>query len=150
MRKAVLIPVALAIGISGIASAQVLRQASDIGRVKIAMGDAKIFRNNAAIAATPGLGLKKGDVLTTGRNGRIGVTFNDNSRFSAGPNSRIAVEDFDYDSTTQNGKFVTNVNKGTVAIVSGQIAKSNKNAMRVRTPTALLGVRGTRFVVEVN
>mgnify|MGYP002652683215 CR=1 FL=1 len=110
----------------------------------------RIERGTTRIAATPGVGLKTGDVLVTGKTGRVGVTFNDNSRFSAGPNSRIAVEDFAFDSTTHQGKFLTRVNKGTVAIVSGQIAKADKNAMRVRTPTALLGVRGTRFVVEVN
>lgn len=121
----------------------------DIGRIKIASGIASVVRGGQTIAATPGLPLRKGDILTTGKTGRIGATFYDNSRFAAGPNSRVTVSEFLFNETTHDGKFVTQVDRGSLAIISGQIAKRNKDAMRVRTPTALLGVRGTRFVVEV-
>lgn len=121
-----------------------------IGRVKLASGLAVIERSGQKIPAVLGQVLFKGDTLTTGKNGRIGVTFNDNTRFAAGPNSRIAVQDFAFNDTTHQGKFMTQVDKGSLAVVSGQIAKSEKDAMKVRTPTALLGVRGTRFVVQVN
>ena len=121
----------------------------DIGRVKVASGIANIVRGSQTIAAAPGITLQKGDVLMTGKNGRIGATFYDNSRFAAGPNSRIVITEYLFDDTTHDGKFVTQVDRGSLAVISGQIAKKNKDAMRVRTPTALLGVRGTRFVVEV-
>lgn len=121
----------------------------DIGRIKVASGIAMIVRGGQSIAAVPGLTLQKGDVLTTGKNGRIGATFYDNSRFAAGPNSRVVISEFLFDETSHDGKFVTQVDRGSLAVVSGQIAKKNKDAMRVRTPTALLGVRGTRFVVNV-
>jgi hypothetical protein len=120
-----------------------------IGRVKIATGMASIQRGAQRIPAAPGTTLFKGDRLVTGKDGRIGVTFNDNTRFAAGPNSSVSVAEFAFNDTTRQGRFVTNVDKGSLAIVSGHIAKSEKDAMRVRTPTALLGVRGTRFVVEV-
>jgi hypothetical protein len=80
----------------------------------------------------------------------MSLTFIDDTRFSVGPNSRIAVDDFNYDRTAQTGSFVTRVNRGSLAVVSGQIAKSKPDAMKVRTPTSLLGVRGTRFIVEVS
>jgi hypothetical protein len=123
---------------------------ADIGRVKIASGQALVERGTQKIAVKPGFVLEKGDTLVTGRDGRIGVTFIDNTRFAAGPNSRINVSEFEFNGTTRVGKFVTNVDRGSLAVVSGQIAKSEKNAMRVRTPTALLGVRGTRFVIKVS
>jgi hypothetical protein len=150
MRVRNLLPVLLMAGMASQALADGARSANDVGRIKIAMGIAAVERGTARLPATVGMGIHKGDTLVTGKTGRIGVTFSDNSRFSAGPNNRIQVEDFQFNSTTHEGKFLTRVNKGTVAIVSGQIAKADKNAMRVRTPTALLGVRGTRFVVEVN
>jgi hypothetical protein len=127
-------------------------QAADpgIGRVKLASGIAVIERGSQKLPATLGQLLFKGDTLVTGKNGRIGVTFNDNTRFAAGPNSRVSVADFSFNDTTHQGKFVTQVDRGSLAVVSGQIAKSEKDAMKVRTPTALLGVRGTRFVVQVN
>ena len=146
MLKASVATILLTVGLTSHSSAAV---SGDIGRVKIASGLAAVERGGKPVAATPGLILLKGDILTTGKNGRIGVTFNDNTRFAAGPNSRIAITDFAFNDTTYEGKFLTQVDRGSLAIVSGQIAKSRKDAMRVRTPTALLGVRGTRFVVEV-
>lgn len=123
---------------------------ANIGRVKLVSGIATIERGGQKIAATSGLILQKGDTIVTGKNGRIGVTFNDNTRFAAGPNSRVNVSEYAFDDTTHKGQFLTRVDRGSLAIVSGQIAKSNRDAMRVKTPTALLGVRGTRFVVQVD
>ncbi len=123
---------------------------ADIGRVKLASGAATVLRGVESIKAAPGLVLEQGDTFVTGKDGRMGITFNDNTRFAAGPNSRVAVTDYVFDDTTHEGQFLTRVDRGVLAVVSGQIAKSKKDAMRVKTPTSLLGVRGTRFVVEVN
>ena len=68
---------------------------------------------------------------------------------SAGPNSRIELKQFSFNPTTQDGEFVTDVQRGTLAVVSGQIAKRSPNAMKVKTPTTILGVRGTTFAVKV-
>ncbi len=135
--------------LAGLATQAFSAATNDIGRVKVASGIANILRGGQTIAAKPGFALQKGDVLRTGKDGRIGATFYDNSRFAAGPNSSVTINEFLFDDTTHDGKFVTQVDRGSLAIISGQIAKKNKDAMRVRTPTALLGVRGTRFVVDV-
>ncbi|CAN5121532.1 hypothetical protein BH10PSE13_BH10PSE13_14990 [soil metagenome] len=121
----------------------------EIGRIKRSVGLATIERGKTKIATVPGLQLQPGDVLVTGKDGQISLTFIDDTRFSVGPNSRVAVSSFDYDRTKQTGTFLTEVNRGSLGVVSGQIAKSGKDAMKVRTPTSLLGVRGTRFIVEV-
>ena len=123
--------------------------AAEIGRIKSVSGAANIMRGKAATPATPGYQLLVSDVIATGKDGRIGITFVDNSRFAVGPNSRVALSQFEFDDTTHTGKSLTTVDRGSLAIVSGQIAKENKDAMRVRTPTSLLAARGTRFVVEV-
>ena len=109
-----------------------------------------VERGAGRLPAKPGLQLSPGDRLVTGKDGRISLSFIDNTRFSVGPNSRVAVSDFTYDRTRQRGSFLTQVDRGSLAIVSGQIAKSGKDAMKVRTPNSLLGVRGTRFIVEVS
>lgn len=124
--------------------------AAEIGRVKRAFGAAFVQRGAARLPATPGLPLKEGDLLVTGPDGRISLAFIDNSRFSTGPNSRVAIDEFRFDDTTHKGSFVTRVDRGTLGVVSGQIAKENRDGMKVRTPTSLLGVRGTRFVVQVD
>jgi hypothetical protein len=123
--------------------------AGEIGRIKSVVGTSSVVRGASAQPAKPGLVLDVKDVLTTGADGRIGMTFVDNSRFAVGPNSRVALSEFEFNDTTHKGKFLTQVDRGSLAVVSGQIAKENRDAMKVRTPTSLLAARGTRFVVEV-
>ena len=122
---------------------------AQIARVKHSVAPAAIQRGTARLPATPGLPLRAGDRIVTGKTGRISLSFVDNTRFAVGPNSDVAVSQFDYDRTRQRGAFVTQVNRGSLAVVSGKIAKSGRDAMKVRTPNSLLGVRGTRFIVEV-
>jgi hypothetical protein len=122
---------------------------AEIGRVKSNVGAASVNRGGRLLAATPGVRLEPGDVLVTGRDGRMGITFVDGTRFAVGPDSRVTLSTFQFDRTRQTGSFVTSVDRGTLGVVSGRIAKSRRDAMRVRTPTSMLGVRGTRFVVEV-
>lgn len=122
---------------------------AEIGRIKTVTGAASVVRGKVVTPAAPGVQLRVSDVLTTGGNGRIGITFVDNSRFAVGPNSRVALSQFEFDDTTHKGQSLTTVDRGTLGVVSGQIAKENKDAMRVRTPTSLLAARGTTFVVEV-
>lgn len=121
---------------------------SEIARVKKVSGDAYVERVGKRIEARPGVPLEQSDVLVTGA-GRLSVTFIDNSRFSAGPNSRVSLEKFEFDETTHKGAFETRVERGSLAVVSGQIAKQTPDAMKLFTPESILGVRGTRFIVEV-
>lgn len=122
---------------------------AEIGRIKRASGQAWIERSGKRVIPNVGQPLEKGDILVTGRDGRLSVTFIDNTRFSAGPGSRVSLSEYRFDETTHKGAFVTQVDRGSLAVVSGQIAKEDPKAMQVRTPTSLLGVRGTRFIVTV-
>lgn len=122
---------------------------AQIARIKQTVGAAAIERGSDRLPVSTGVQLMAGDRLITGKDGRISLTFVDNTRFAIGPNSDVAVSQFDYDRTRQRGSFVTQVNRGSLAVVSGKIAKSGRDAMKVRTPNSLLGVRGTRFIVEV-
>ncbi|THD52239.1 FecR family protein [Phenylobacterium sp.] len=139
--------VAAGLLIAGALSTQAL--CADIGRVKTVVGQASIVRGTSTTPATPGATLSVKDVLTTGPDGRIGITFIDNSRFAVGPNAHVSLAQFEFDDTTHKGSSLTQVDRGSLAIVSGQIAKENKDAMKVKTPTSLLAARGTRFVVDV-
>ena len=123
--------------------------AAEIARIKQSSGLAAVERGTQRLKAAPGLPLLAGDRLVTGKDGRMSLTFVDNTRFAVGPNSRVSVSQFQYDRTRQSGEFVTQVDRGSLAVVSGKIAKSKRDAMKVRTPTSLLGVRGTKFIVAV-
>lgn len=122
---------------------------AEIARIKQSSGTAYVERSAQQLRPAPGLQLLAGDRLVTGKDGRMSLSFIDNTRFAVGPNSRISVTDFQYDRTRQKGSFVTRVDRGSLAVVSGRIAKSDRDAMKVRTPNTLLGVRGTKFIIEV-
>ena len=122
---------------------------AEIGRIKSLVGEVTVLRNGAALPGASGFKLEEGDIVRTGKTGRVGIAFLDNTRMAVGPASRITLEKFAYDRSRQTGDFVTSVNRGSLGVVSGNIAKSKRDAMRVRTPTSMLGVRGTKFVVEV-
>jgi hypothetical protein len=92
---------------------------ADIGRVKRSKGAATIERAGVAMDAKAGFVLEATDVLVTGPKSLISVTFIDNSRFSAGPNSRVSLETFEFKSTTHEGSFVTKLEKGSLAVISG-------------------------------
>lgn len=122
---------------------------AEIARIKTSSGPAVVERGSQKLKAAPGLTLQKGDRLVTGKNGRLSLTFIDNTRFALGPNSVVSVSEFQYDRTRQKGAMLTRVDRGSLAVVSGKIAKSDRDAMKVRTPNTLLGVRGTKFIVDV-
>jgi hypothetical protein len=123
--------------------------AAEIGQIKNTAGQVFLLRNNNQQPAKPGDLLEQADVIITGSNGSVGVTLIDNSRLSAGPNTRVEFKQFRFNPTTQEGESLTQLHRGTLAIVSGQIAKRSPDAMKVQTPTTILGVRGTKFAVKV-
>ena len=124
--------------------------AADIGQVKTAAGEVAIERAGATIAAKPGTRLETSDVVRTGPNGSIGITMNDNALLSLGPNSVLALDAFAFDATTHQGKMDATLSKGTLSVVSGKLSKQSPEAVKVRTPASVLGVRGTEFLVKVD
>jgi hypothetical protein len=123
--------------------------AAAIGQIKNITGQVFLMRNNAQQPAKAGDLVEPADIVTTSAKGSVGITLIDDSRLSAGPNSRIELKQFRFNPTTQDGESLTEVRRGTLAIVSGQIAKRSPEAMKVQTPTTILGVRGTTFAVKV-
>jgi hypothetical protein len=128
----------------------VAANAADIGQIKVAKGQVSIVRGGQTLPGEAGARLQPADVLRTGADGSVGVTMSDNSTLSVGPNSVLALEKYEFDATTNQGQFDASLQKGSLAVVSGRIAKQSPDAMKVRTPSSILGVRGTEFVVAVN
>ncbi len=124
--------------------------AGEAGRVKVSKGEVQIERDGKRLPAPVGAIIQARDTVKTGPDGSVGITFQDDSLLSAGPNSELVIERFVFDSTTHKGEFDTALKKGTLAVVSGKIVKQSPEAMRVKTPAAIMGVRGTEFVVKVD
>ena len=123
--------------------------AQDAGRVKTVKGTVYIERGGQREVALVGSGVRQADTLVTGPDGAVGVTLADDTLLSAGPNSVLVIERFVYEAN-QPGSVEAALTKGTLAVVSGRIAKQAPDAMRVKTPSAILGVRGTEFVVRAS
>ena len=124
--------------------------ANDIGQIKTVRGAVHVERDGQRLAATPGMNVRQSDTLVTGADGTVGVTFLDNSRLSAGPGSVLEIERYSFNSTTHAGQFDASLKKGSLAVVSGKMVKQTPGSMRVRTPSSVMGVRGTEFVVRVD
>ncbi|MBN1850036.1 MAG: FecR domain-containing protein [Deltaproteobacteria bacterium] len=132
-----------------LANSPVYADSVEIGQIKSLAGEVFITRDGTKFQAQARDLLQQADILETGMNGSVGITFIDNSRFSAGPNTRIELKQFRFNPTTQEGDFITDMNRGTLTIVSGQIAKHSPEAMKLKTPTTILGFRGTKVAVKV-
>jgi hypothetical protein len=120
----------------------------DAGMVKNAKGDATIQRGEQKIAAKPETRLLVSDRVITGANGSVGITLHDGTLLSAGPNSTLILNKFEFNSTTNKGTLDATLKRGTLAVVSGKLSKSSPDAVHYRTPTSILGVRGTEFLLE--
>ena len=131
-----------------LALAIALPAAAEIGQIKTRKGQVSVERKGQLLPVEVGMLLETADTLKTGADGAVGITMRDNSLLSAGPNSILVLERFDFDDTTHQGRFDSQLQRGTLAVVSGRIAKQSPQAMTVRTPSAQLGVRGTEFVVS--
>ena len=142
MRKLVIL--LAAIGFSALA------QAADIGLVKVSKGTVEIQRDGARMPASVGAALRTADVIVTGANSSAGITFTDNSLVSIGPNSVFAIDKYRFDTTTHAGEFEGNLRQGRLAAASGKMVKQSPESMKIRTPSAIMGVRGTDFVVQVD
>ena len=135
---------ALAVLVAGSAAA------AEIGQIKVSNGQVTVERKGEQLPGRVGLRLETADVLKTGADGSVGITMADNSLLSAGPNSILSLDRFDFDPTSNQGRFDAQLQKGSLAVISGRMAKQSPEAMTVRTPSAILGVRGTEFVLSAD
>lgn len=122
--------------------------ADEAGTIKTTQGTVQIERGALKMPAAVGARVEVSDRISTGKDGSIGVTLRDNTILAAGPNAVLELKKFAYNPTTQAGALDVNVKKGSLAAISGKVAKNNPDAVRFSTPTVTLGVRGTEFILD--
>ena len=89
------------------------------------------------------------DVIKT-KNGRTAIEFVDETRVDVTENSKLVIDEFIYDPNTSTGSLALKASFGTVRYASGQIAKNSRQNIKISTPTAVVGVRGTDFSLTVD
>ncbi len=119
------------------------------GRIKVASGSVFVVRAGTPQPAQAGQLVYESDTLRTGADGRIGITLNDDTRVSLGPSSEVRLDRFSYAPAESQLALVLRVVRGVAAYVSGRIAKLAPDAIRLETPAAIVGVRGTTVAMRV-
>ena len=137
------------IGLVLLAAPASAQQPSPVGRVKVVSGSAFIVRSGGTLRAEVGQALFEADGLRTGEDGRIGVTLDDDTRVSLGPSSEVRLDTFRYAPAEGSVGLAMQFLRGIAVYVSGQIAKLAPDSVRLETPSAIVGVRGTTLAVRV-
>lgn len=120
-----------------------------IGMVRSSEGAATVTRGEEVLPAMPGTKLLKGDILETGPDGTLGVILRDNSTLSLGPGSSLVIQEFLFSPAEGKIGLLARITSGTMAYLSGLIGKLAPGSARFETPTASIGIRGTRFAVKI-
>jgi hypothetical protein len=95
-----------------------------------------------------GTDIEQGERIDTDENGQAQLLFVDGSSFTVGSRASVVVDDFVYDAATQKGHLGLSVGKGVFRFVGGHLSKDG--SVDVRTPTALLGIRGAIVLIDVD
>ncbi|HZT24469.1 MAG TPA: VCBS domain-containing protein, partial [Pseudolabrys sp.] len=116
-------------------------QQQPIGRVVTVTGNVVAIRNGVSVTLNVGDAVLKGDVLQTGGDGSLAVTFNDGSTFNLGVNARIVLNEFVYEQNGVNNSSVVNLIRGQLSFIAGEVAHTGD--MKIVSPVATMGIRGT-------
>jgi fibronectin-binding autotransporter adhesin len=119
-----------------------------IGAVTKLNGNATVVRNGVSIILNQGDNVLQGDVVQSGSNSTLGITFIDGSVFGLGPNARMVLNEMIYDPNGSNNSSLLSLVQGTISFVAGATAKHGD--MKVDTPVATMGIRGTAVLVEID
>lgn len=123
--------------------------AADVGLVKTSKGGVVLMRAGQELPAPAGTAIQQSDRVVTKADGSAGIAFKDNSLLSLGPDSSLDISLFSFGASGQPDALEATLNRGTLSAVSGKIVAKSPEAMKIRTPTTILGVRGTEFFVQV-
>ena len=124
---------------------------ASIGEVTLHEGNAAIDRQDGekGIVVEKDLDIFSYDTVKTG-NGKVGIEFVDDTRVDVTQHSKLIIDEFVYDPNSKTGKLSLKASLGTVRYASGQIAKNSATNVKITTPTATIGVRGTDFTMTID
>jgi FecR protein len=119
-----------------------------IGHVTKLAGTATAIRNGVSIILNNGDNVEKGDVVASGSDSTVGITFIDGTVFGLSSNARMVLNEMVYDPNGSNNSSLLSLVAGTITFVAGETAKHGD--MKVDTPVATMGIRGTAVLVEID
>jgi hypothetical protein len=134
----------------GLACWPAAAQITLIGFVKTVSPDAEMVLDGQTFKAQVGMPLQSGFRIRTGAQGSLGISLRDNTLISFGPNSEFALDEYQYAPAKEELKLSGSMFRGTMQYVSGFIAKLRPDSVTIKTPKGVLGLRGTRVLLQVD
>ena len=120
------------------------------GTFKSLQGTVVVQNDKEHHVAKPGEALQPGQRISTGPQDAASVVLRDGTALVIGPGSSVALTQFEYDPVTHAGGLLVDLYNGSMRMISGWMGKARPEAVKVRTPYAMTGIRGTDFIVEAN
>ena len=118
-----------------------------IGHVVKMTGSASIVRNGVTIDVNNGDNVYQNDVVQTGSGSTLGLVLDDGTTFNLTANARLMLNDLVYDANSTSNTALFTLVQGAASFVAGQVAKTGD--MKVATPVASIGIRGTMVILNV-
>ena len=121
-----------------------------VGLLKNVSGDVTIHRGNTLVKAYSGLQLMSSDILMTKDKSYAGIIFTDGTTITIGPETEFNISNYQFEPDVETYAFSMYLKKGSAIYNSGKIGKLSPESVSLSTPRASVGVRGTRFIIEVD
>ncbi|MBU2645072.1 FecR family protein [bacterium] len=131
-------------------SAAEARAEQHVAVIKNLSPKADIKRNSAIVPASSGFQLLNADIIQTGPNGYVGIIFIDGTAITIGPDSEFRIDSYVFEPNTETYDFAIYLKKGSALFNTGKIGKLSPESVNLSTPRATVGIRGTRFIVDVH
>lgn len=149
--RAPFIPLVLALCCAASSTASWAQAGSDAvraGTFKTVQGSVTVTRSQGPRPAQPGDAVHETDKLTTGADSAASLVMRDGTTLVLGPRSQLDITSFAFDGTTQQGNLFISLLRGSLRMVTGLVGKGNPEAVKITTPTSVIGVLGTDFIVH--
>lgn len=124
--------------------------ANPIGQVQVTSGEVSVRRTDGTRASLrEGDPIFQGDVVETASDATVNLIFVDDTTFTLGGDARLSIDEMVYNPATASGTSSLSILKGAFVFVSGQIAHHDYTQMKINTPVATIGIRGTTVAGDV-
>jgi hypothetical protein len=120
-----------------------------VGTVKTFKPESVVIRGGVEQSAEVGTPVEVGDRIVTRSDGAVGITFIDGSVLSLGPGTEFVIDEFNFEPASKDVSFLSRLTRGTATFLSGAIGRIAPGSVKFKTPTATLGLRGTKVLIHV-
>ncbi|MBU4261868.1 MAG: FecR family protein [Proteobacteria bacterium] len=119
------------------------------GSVKNVQGSVSVKRQKMELKAARGMKIYAHDVITTGKDGSVGIILRDNTVFSLGPESELELKEYVFVPDQGSFAVLARMVRGTFVYMSGLIGKLSPDSIKIETPVGTIAIRGTRFAAKI-